>query len=181
MGVMADHIQVVAVFVITGVTAFNIVDLSLQLSFLGRIISFHRQHFRVIGGIGSAGDHGTDALRHHGAGGHGIEQQTEDQENCTRNQKPLFMAHDKCTCLLCFFLYCPGGLSGGLCSFGSIPSSLTGVFSGCILLFDGLLLLPAGKGIAGKLGIFLQRLLIQGADIGLFQLTLGLGCFAVGL
>ena len=39
MGVMADHIQVVAVFVITGVTAFNIVDLSLQLSFLGRIIS----------------------------------------------------------------------------------------------------------------------------------------------
>ena len=44
---------------------------------------------------------------------------------------------------------------------GGISGSLTGVFGGGILLFNGLLLLPAGKRIAGKLGIFLQRFLVQ--------------------
>ena len=42
--------------------------------------------------------------------------------------------------------------------------------------FDGLFLLPAGDGIAGKLGIFLQRFLVQGVYIGLFQLALCLCC-----
>ena len=56
---------------------------------------------------------------------------------------------------------------------------LTG--GGGILLFDGLLLLPAGKRIAGKLGIFLQRFLVQNIYICLFQLALCLGCFAVRL
>ncbi len=55
------------------------------------------------------------------------------------------------------------------------------VFGGGILLFDGLLLLPAGKWIAGKLGIFLQRFLVQNIYICLFQLALCLGCFAVRL
>ena len=64
---------------------------------------------------------------------------------------------------------------------GGISGSLTGVFGGGILLFDGLLLLPAGKRVAGKLGIFLQRFLVQNIYICLFQLTLCLGCFAVRL
>ena len=50
-----------------------------------------------------------------------------------------------------------------------------------VLLFDGLLLLPAGKRIAGKLGIFLQGFLVQDIYICLFQLALCLGCFAVRL
>ena len=55
------------------------------------------------------------------------------------------------------------------------------MFGGGILLFDGLLLLPAGKRIAGKLGIFLQRFLVQNIYICLFQLALCLCCFAVRL
>ncbi len=47
--------------------------------------------------------------------------------------------------------------------------------------FDGLLLLPAGKAIAGKLGIFLQRFLVQNIYICLFQLALCLCCFTVRL
>ena len=66
-------------------------------------------------------------------------------------------------------------------SLGGISGSLTGALGGGILLFDGLLLLPAGKRVAGKLRIFLQRFLVQDIYIGLFQLTLCLGCFAVRL
>ena len=88
------------------------------------------------------------------------------------------MAHDECPCLLCLFLYRPCGFSGFGRSLGGIPSSLTGALGGGILLFDGLLLLPTGKRVAGKLGIFLQRFLVQDIYISLFQLTLCLGCFS---
>ena len=91
------------------------------------------------------------------------------------------MAHDECPCLLCLFFYRPCDFSGFGRSLGGISGSLTGVFGGGILPFDGLLLLPAGKRIAGKLGIFLQRFLVQNIYICLFQLTLCLGCFAVRL
>ena len=119
--------------------------------------------------------------RHHGAGGHGIHQHTGDEEQNSCDQEALLVAHDECPCLLCLFFYRPCGLScfGG--SLGGIPSSLTGALGGGILLFDGLLLLPAGKRIAGKLRIFLQRFLVQDIYISLFQLTLCLGCFAVRL
>lgn len=70
-----------------------------------------------------------------------------------------------------------GGLGGGL-SCGS--PGLTGPPSGGILLFDSLFLPPAGDGIAGKLGILPQALLIQGVDIGLFQLPLRRGRLPVG-
>ena len=62
-----------------------------------------------------------------------------------------------------------------------ISGSLTGALGGGIFLFNGLLLLPAGDRIAGKLGILPQGLLIQGVHVGLFQLLLGLGCLSVGL
>ena len=91
------------------------------------------------------------------------------------------MAHDERPCLLCLFFHRPCSFSGFGCSLGGISGSLTGVFGGGILPFDGLLLLPARKRIAGKLGIFLQRFLVQNIYICLFQLTLCLGCFAVRL
>ena len=71
------------------------------------------------------------------------------------------MAHDERPCLLCLFFHRPCGFSGFGRSLGGISGSLTGVFGGGILLFDGLLLLPAGKRVAGKLGTFLQRFLVQ--------------------
>ena len=181
MRVMADHTKVIAILVIPWVTAFNVVDFLLQLDFSGCIICLHCQHFRVIRRIGSSGENGTDALRHHGAGGHGIHQHTGNEEQNPCHQETLLVAHDECPCLLCLFFYRPCGFSCFGCSLGGISSSLTGMFGGGILLFDGLLLLPAGKRIAGKLGIFLQRFLVQNIYICLFQLTLCLGCFAVRL
>ena len=86
------------------------------------------------------------------------------------------MPHDKSTGFLCLFLNGLGGLAGLFGGTGGIPGSLTGALGSGIFLFDGLLLLPAGNRIAGKLGIFLQRLLIQGVHIGLFQFLLGLRC-----
>ena len=83
--------------------------------------------------------------------------------------------------VLCLFFYRPCDFSGFGRSLGGISGSLTGVFGGGILPFDGLLLLPAGKRVAGKLGIFLQRFLVQNIYICLFQLTLCLCCFAVRL
>ena len=91
------------------------------------------------------------------------------------------MAHDECPCLLCLFLYRPCGFSGFGRSLGGIPGSLAGALGSGILLFDTLFLLPAGKRIAGKLRIFLQRFLVQDIYIGLFQLALCLGCFTVRL
>src|SRR5699024_9925799 len=73
-----------------------------------------------------------------------------------------------------------GRLAGGLRSLGSIPGSLTGALGGGVLLFNLLFLLPARNRVAGKLGVLLQRLLIQGVHVGLFQPPLRLGRLAVG-
>ena len=181
MGVMPDHVEVVAVLVIPRMAAFDVVDLGLQRRFLGSVVRLHRHQLRVIRRIGGAGHHRTDALRHHGAGGHGVEQHTDQQEDRARNQKALFVAHDESPGLLCLFLDRLGGLAGLLGCACGVPGSLTGALGGSVFLFDGLLLLPAGNGVAGKLGIFPQGLLIQGVHIGLLQLLLGLGCLAVGL
>ena len=89
MGVMPDHIQVIAVLVIPWMAAFDVVDLGLLRRFFGCVIGLHRHQFRVIRRIGGAGHHGTDTLRHHGAGGHGIEQHTDQQEQNPCNQKAL--------------------------------------------------------------------------------------------
>ena len=181
MGVMPDHIQVIAVLVIPRMAAFDVVDLGLQRRFFGSVVGLHRHQLRIIRRVGGAGHHGTDTLRHHGAGGHGVEQHTDQQEDRARNQKALFVVHDKRARLLCLFLDRLGGLAGLLGCACGIPGSLTGALGGSVFLFDGLFLLPAGDGVAGKLGIFPQGLLIQGVHIGLLQLLLGLGRLAVGL
>ena len=105
----------------------------------------------------------------------------QTSRNRARNQKALFVAHDECPGLLCLFLDRLGGLAGLLGCACGIPGSLTGALGGSVFLFDGLFLLPAGNGVAGKLRIFPQGLLIQGVYIGLLQLLLGLGGLAVGL
>ena len=90
----------------------------------------------------------------------GIHQEADHQKEGQDDASPFLVAHDKRTRLLCLFLdgFCRlAGLAGSL---GGTPGSLTGALGGGILLFNGLFLLPAGEGIAGKLGIFPQRLLI---------------------
>ena len=154
MGVMANHIQVIAILVIPWVAAFDVVDFLLQPSFSVCIICLHRQHFRVIRWIGSAGNYRTNTLCHHRAGGHGIHQHTGDEEKNPCHQEALLVAHDECPCLLCLFFYRPCGFSGFGRSLGGISGSLTGALGDGILLFDTLFLLPAGERVAGKLRIF---------------------------
>ena len=180
MRVVADHVQVIAVLVIAGVAALDVVDLGLQRGLLGGVVGLHRHQLRVIRGVGGAGDHRTDALRHHGAGGHGVEQQADQQENRQHDAEALFVAHHIGPGLLGFLLDRLGRLAGLLGGTGGAPAGLCGPFGGGVLLLDLLFLLPAGQRVAGKLGIFLQRLLIKGVHIGLFQLPLGLGGLAVG-
>src|SRR5699024_5562895 len=50
-----------------------------------------------------------------------------------------------------------------------------------ILFLDGVLLLPPGQRIAGKLGIVPQAFVVNGVDVGLFRLFLGFGGLLVGL
>ena len=176
MRVMPDHIKVIAVLVIPRMAAFDVVDFGLQRRFLGSVVRLHRHQLRVIRRIGGAGNGRTDALRHHGAGGHGVEQQADEKKNRAYKQKAFFMAHNKCSGLLCLFLNGFCSLAG---SFGSSSGGVSGALGGGVFLFDGLFLLPAGNGVAGKLGIFPQRLLIQGVHIGLFQLLLRLCRLAV--
>ena len=90
------------------------------------------------------------------------------------------MLHHIGTGLLGLFFDRFGCLAGFLRGTGGGPAGLRGPFGGGVLLFDLLFLLPAGQRVAGRLGIFLQRLLVQCIDIGLFQLPLRLGCLAVG-
>ena len=68
---------------------------------------------------------------------------------------------------------------GSLCrllrSFGGTACGLACTLGSGILLLDGVLLLPPGQRIAGKLGIVPQAFVVKGIDIGLFQLFLGFG------
>ena len=180
MGVVADHVQVIAVFVVAGVAALDVVDLGLQRGLLGGVVRLHRHQLRVIGGIGGAGDHRTDALRHHGTGGHGVEQQADQQENRQHDAESLFVAHHIGPGLLGFLLDRLGRLAGLLGGTGGGPARLCGPFGGGVLLLDLLLLLPAGQRVAGCRRVFIDGFLEQRLDVGLFQLPLGLGGLAVG-
>ena len=180
MGVMADHIQVIAVFVITWAAAFDVVDLRLQVRFFGGIFSLHRQHILIFGWVSGAGYNRANALAQHGTGRNGVHQQANNQKESQHDAEPFLVTHDIRARLLRLFLDRLSGLAGLAGSLSGTPRSLTGALGGGIFLFNGLLLLPAGDWIAGQLGIFPQRLLIQGVDVGLFQLLLRFRGFAVG-
>mgnify|MGYP007082986320 CR=1 FL=1 len=66
-----------------------------------------------------------------------------------------------------------GGTGGG-------PAGLRGPFGGGVLLLDLLFLLPARQRVAGRRRVFIDGFLEQRLDVGLFQLLLGLGGFALG-
>ena len=82
------------------------------------------------------------------------------------------------------------GLFGFLCSFFRRFCRVFGCFCGLpgtfprpgsgILFFNGLFLLPPGEGIACKLGILCQALMVQCLDIRLFQPLFGPGSGPVG-
>ena len=153
---MPNHSQVIPILVIPWMAAFDVVDLGLQRRFFGGIVGLHSYQLRVIRRIGGAGNNRTNSLAQYRAGGHGIEQHTDHQEDGTHHKEPFFMAHDKRARLLGLLLDRLGGLAGLLGCAGGVSGSLTGALGGSVFLLDGLLLLPAGNGVAGKLGVLPQ-------------------------
>lgn len=179
IGVVPDLVQVKVVFVV-GMGALVGVQVVLQLRLHPGIGVLRAQHGLVGGGIGGAGDAGHTALYQHGTGGHAVEEERDSQKQARSDQEALFVPPGKIRRLTALF-------RRRLCRLGRVRGSLphgggglSGAAGGGILPLDSLLLLPAGKWAAGKAGVLLQALLIQGIEIGLFQLPLRRSRLAVG-
>ena len=54
MGVMPDIVKVIAVFIIAGIIAFDIVYLPLQVRFHSSVVVFRRHKVAVLGRVGRA-------------------------------------------------------------------------------------------------------------------------------
>ena len=90
------------------------------------------------------------------------------------------MTGDELTGFLCVLRGFPRRLCRSFGGFDRIPGAFSG-FGGGVLPLDGLLLLPAGVGIAGKLRVVVLRCFVQRPEIGAVRLGLGAVCAAVGL
>ena len=170
IGVMADLVQVIAVFVIVMGTLIA-VQIALQLVFHPGVSRLRAQHSLITGGVGGAAHHRQNALRQHGAGGHPIEEDAHHQKQADHNEKALFVPPDKACGLFRFLcrLFC--GLCRVLRSFDRGTGRLPRTFGGGVLFPDGSFLLPTGDWVTGKLGILPDMLLIQHIHIGLFQFS----------
>ena len=172
---MPDLVQVEAVFVIAGVQGGIVVQLILERRLHPRIRRLRAQHIRILAGEGGAAQAGRDPLCQNGTGGHAVEQQADAHRQSGNDADALFVPPDEIRALFhllrrrfCGSLYRCGG-------------ALAGTDRSGVLLPDGPLLMPAGEGVAGELGVVLEVLLIQGVHIGLFQLPLRFRRFPVGL
>ena len=83
------------------------------------------------------------------------------QTNCAACS--LFLA-----AVLAVFAVCSAALA-------VLPAVWPARLAAAYCFFDGVLLLPSGQRIAGKLGIIPQAFVVKGGDVGLFQLFLGFG------
>ena len=176
---MLDVVQLEVVLVVV-VGAFVGVEILLQFRFHGAILRLCRQHIRVLTGVGGYVDAGCPALNQHGAGGNSAEDKDQHGSDAARDKKALFVTGDELAGFLCVLRGFPRRLCRGFGGFDRIPGAFSG-FGGGVLPLDGLLLLPAGVGIAGKLRVMVLRRLIQCAEVGAVCLGLGAVCAAVGL
>ena len=179
MGVMPDSVKVVAVFIVAGVGAFDVVNLGLQLVFHSGVVVFHRYKIAVLRCIGSSHNAVDRAGKHRGTRGQPCKNHDEQQQSGNRNQNAYRVSCHKCRRFPCF-------LGGFLCR-------LAGVFrcvrcGGCTALFyylcivplDFLLLHETGKGIAVKLRVIVQGFVIVKAGVCLCRCLFRLRRFAVG-
>ena len=174
IGVMDNLIQIKVILVIV-MGGFIVIQVVLQLCLHLCVGGLGPQHILIAGGIGGTGNAGTHAFKHHRTGGHGIEQETKKHYQGDAYQKAPPVPPDKLCRLFTLFR---GGF-GSLCrlfrSFGGTACGLARTLGSGILFLDGVLLLPPGQRIAGKLGIVPQAFVVKGVDVGLFQLFLGFG------
>lgn len=169
IGVVADLVQVEVVLVIAGVQAGIVVQLVLERRLHPGVCGLGPQHILVPAGVGGTAQRGQPALQQNGTGGHAVEQQADAGQKAEDDADALLVPNDEIGGvfgLLRRLFRGPGGvLHGG-------GGGLAGLHRGGVLLLNGPLLLPAGEGVAGKLGVVVEVLLIQRVHVGLFQLPL---------
>ena len=176
---MLDVVQIKMVLIVV-VGAFVGVEILLQFRFHGAVGGLCRQHIRVLTGVGGHVDAGCPALNQHGAGGHGAEDKDQHGGDAAHDKKALFVTGDELTGFLCVLRGFPRRLCRGFGGFDRIPGAFSG-FGGGVLPLDGLLLLPAGVGIAGKLRVMVLCRFVQRTEVGAVCLGLGPVRAAVGL
>ena len=176
---MLDVVQLEVVLIVV-VGAFVGVEILLQFRFHGAILRLCRQHIRVLTGVGGYVHAGGSALNQQGAGGHGAEDKDNHCRNAARDKEAIFVTGDELAGFLCVLRGFPRRLCRGFGGFDRIPGAFSG-FGGGVLSLDGLLLLPAGVGIAGKLRVMVLCRFVQRAEVGAVCLDLGTVCAAVGL
>ena len=98
-------------------------------------------------------------------GNDGAEDKDDYCRDAAHDKKALFVTGDELAGFLCVLRGFPRRLCRGFGGFDRIPGAFSG-FGGGVLPLDGLLLLPAGVGIAGKLRILLLSILFQRVQIG---------------
>ena len=176
---MLDVVQLEVVLIVV-VGAFVGVEILLQFRFHGTILRLCRQHIRVLTGVGGYVDAGCPALNQHGAGGNSAEDEDDYCRDAAHDKEALFVTGDELTGFLCVLCGFSRRLCRGFGGFDRIPGAFSG-FGGGVLPLDGLLLLPAGVGIAGKLRVVVLRRFVQRTEVGAVCLGLGAVCAAVGL
>ena len=176
---MLDVVQLEVVLVVV-MGAFVGVEILLQFRFHGAILCLCRQHIRVLTGVGGYVDAGGSALNQQGAGGHGAEDEDDYCRDAAHDKKALFVTGDELTGFLCVLRGFPRRLCRCFGGFDRIPGAFSG-FGGGVLPLDGLLLLPAGVRIAGKLRVMVLRCFVQRTEVGAVCLDLGAVRAAVGL
>ena len=168
---MLDVVQFEVVLVVV-VGAFVGVEILLQFRFHGAILRLCRQHIRVLTGVGGYVDAGCSALNQQGAGGNGAEDKDDYCRNAAHDKKALFVTGDELAGFLGVLRGFPRRLCRGFGGFDRIPGAFSG-FGGGVLPLDGLLLLPAGVGIAGKLRVMVLCRFVQRTEVGAVCLDLG--------
>ena len=176
---MLDVVQIKMVLIVV-MGAFVGVEILLQFRFHGAILRLCRQHIRVLTGVGGYVDAGGSALNQQGAGGNGAEDKDNHCRNAAHDKKALFVTGDELAGFLCVLCGFPRRLCRGFGGFDRIPGAFSG-FGGGVLPLDGLLLLPAGVGIAGKLRVMVLCRFVQRTEVGAVCLGLGAVCATVGL
>ena len=172
---MPDTVKVVTVFIIAGVGAFDIVNLTLQPVFQCSIVVFNCHEVAVLGRVGRAKHAVCQARKHSPARGQpcGNHNKEKQRGNCNQNARRV-------SCRKCggFSRFLGGFFRRLSCGFrcGFCPAFLCRL---CILAFYLLFLHETGKRVRGKLRVVVQGLVILEVDVCLKCCLFCLCCFPV--
>ena len=188
IGVMADVVQIIAVFVIAGVQAFVVVKLMLQVGLQIRIGGFGPQHIVVLGQIGRGRKPRPGAAKHGGAGLQAAHNQQEHEAHAADQQRPFPVTDKERRPLFAFLGGFLGGCGAGLRRLGGgSRRALCRLACGprClgVVPLDFLLLPEPGHGIAHRLRqlrVIPQRFLVDILGVGGNGFPFRLGCGPVG-